>query len=121
VCDFPHVLTGIDLQTIDVIRGYNKEEKMCEEGYIPRTVNEHLQVSLRTGACHLLACASFVGMDDIATKDSFDWVSSMPKIVEDLGIIMRLLDDLQSYEVMLISETLAITSEHRSLILALLF
>jgi len=76
---------------------------MREEGYIPRTVNEHLQVSLRTGACHLLACASFVGMDDIATKDSFDWVSTMPKIVKDLCIILRLLDDLQSYEVMLIS------------------
>ncbi|KAG2658293.1 hypothetical protein PVAP13_1KG250100 [Panicum virgatum] len=84
--------------TIDLIRGYNKEVKMREEGYIPRTVNEHLQVSLRTGACHLLACASFVGMDDIATKDSFDWVSTMPKIVKDLCIILRLLDDLQSYE-----------------------
>ncbi|RLM79302.1 beta-sesquiphellandrene synthase-like [Panicum miliaceum] len=84
--------------TIDVIRGYNAEVKMREEGYIPRTVHEHLQVSLRTGACHLLACASFVGMDDIATKDSFDWVSTMPKIVKELCIILRLLDDLQSYE-----------------------
>ncbi|RCV06299.1 hypothetical protein SETIT_1G151900v2 [Setaria italica] len=84
--------------TIDLVRGYNAEVKMREEGYIPRTVNEHLQVSLRTGACHLLACASFVGMDEIATKDSFDWVSTMPKIVKALCIILRLLDDLQTYE-----------------------
>ncbi|KAG2650748.1 alpha-terpineol synthase, chloroplastic-like [Panicum virgatum] len=84
--------------TIDLVRGYNAEVKMRDEGYIPRTVNEHLQVSLRTGACHLLACASFVGMDDIATKDSFDWVSTMPKIVKALCIILRLLDDLQTYE-----------------------
>ncbi|CAN6231561.1 unnamed protein product [Urochloa humidicola] len=83
--------------TIDLVRGYNAEIKMREEGYIPRTVNEHLQVSLRTGACHLLTCASFVGMDEIATKDSFDWVSTMPKIVKALCIILRLLDDLQTY------------------------
>jgi ABC-type branched-subunit amino acid transport system ATPase component len=84
---------------------------MREEGYIPRTVNEHLQVSLRTGACHLLACASFVGMDEIATKESFDWVSTMPKIVKALCIILRLLDDLQTYEVILISQALVKISE----------
>jgi ABC-type branched-subunit amino acid transport system ATPase component len=84
---------------------------MREEGYIPRTVNEHLQVSLRTGACHLLACASFVGMDEIATKESFDWVSTMPNIVKALCIILRLLDDLQTYEVILISQALFKTSE----------
>ncbi|XP_062200557.1 alpha-terpineol synthase, chloroplastic-like [Phragmites australis] len=84
--------------TVDMVRAFNMEVKMREEGYTPRSVEEHLQFSIWTGGCHLLSCTSFVGMDDIATKDSFDWVSTMPKMVKALCIILRLLDDLQSYE-----------------------
>ncbi|GJN21019.1 hypothetical protein PR202_gb08464 [Eleusine coracana subsp. coracana] len=84
--------------TLDLVRCFNAEVKMREDGYVPKSVEEHLQVSLRSGGCHLLSCASLVGMDDIATKDSFDWISSMPKMVTRLCIILRLLDDLQTYE-----------------------
>uniref|UniRef100_A0A0E0CK60 Terpene synthase metal-binding domain-containing protein n=1 Tax=Oryza meridionalis TaxID=40149 RepID=A0A0E0CK60_9ORYZ len=59
--------------TVDLVRAYNKEVKWREEGYIPGTIEEHLQVSARSGACHLLSCTSFVGMDDIVSKDCFDW------------------------------------------------
>ena len=72
---------------------------MLEEGYIPKSVEQHLQVSIRTGGCPILSCASFVGMNDIATKDCFDWVSHVPNMVQALARILRLLDDLQSYEV----------------------
>ena len=54
---------------------------MLEEGYIPKFVEEHLQVSMRTGGCPILSCASFVGMNDIATRDCFDWVSRVPNMV----------------------------------------
>ncbi|KAL6864800.1 hypothetical protein ACP4OV_015951 [Aristida adscensionis] len=84
--------------TKDLVRSFNTEVKMCEEGYIPKSVEEHLQISLRTGGCPILSCASFIGMGDIATKDIFDWVSSMPKMVRALSVILRILDDLQSYE-----------------------
>ncbi|XP_062223327.1 alpha-terpineol synthase, chloroplastic-like isoform X2 [Phragmites australis] len=87
---------------VDLVRAYNKEVKWREEGYIPATVKEHLEVSARSGACHLLSCASFVGMGDIATKETFDWVQSMPKIVKALCIILRLSDDLKSYEATLL-------------------
>jgi hypothetical protein len=86
-------------QTVDLVKNYNKEVKMREDGYVPKSVEEHLHVSARTGACHLLACTSLVGMDDVATKDSFNWVSTIPKIVEKLCIILRLLDDIMTYEV----------------------
>jgi hypothetical protein len=75
------------------------EVKMLEEGYIPKSVEEHLQVSTRTGGCPIFSCASFIGMNDVATKDYFDWVSSVPNMVKALSRITRLLDDLQSYEV----------------------
>ncbi|KAL6885621.1 hypothetical protein ACP4OV_010400 [Aristida adscensionis] len=83
---------------VDLVRGYNVEAKMRDKHYVPKSVEEHLQLSMRTGACHLLSCASLVGIDEKATKDSFDWVSSIPKMVQALCIILRLLDDLQSYE-----------------------
>lgn len=75
------------------------EVKMLQEGFIPQSVEEHLKISLRTGGCPILSCASFVGMHDIATKDFFDWISSVPKMVRALSIILRLVDDLRSYEV----------------------
>uniref|UniRef100_A0A8R7TPT4 Uncharacterized protein n=1 Tax=Triticum urartu TaxID=4572 RepID=A0A8R7TPT4_TRIUA len=83
---------------VDLVRNYNKEVKMREENFIPRSIEEHLQVSARTCACHLLACTSLVGMDDIATKDSFEWILTVPKIVQKLCIIVRLLDDIMTYE-----------------------
>ena len=73
---------------------------MLQEGYIPKSVEEHLKVSVITTTCPFLSCASFVGMHDIATKDFFDWVSSVPKMVQELSVILRLVDDLGSYEVM---------------------
>uniref|UniRef100_A0A0D9YRW4 Uncharacterized protein n=1 Tax=Oryza glumipatula TaxID=40148 RepID=A0A0D9YRW4_9ORYZ len=84
--------------TEDLVRNYNREVKMREESYVPKSVEEHLQISARTGACHLLACASLVGMDVTATKESFDWVSTMPKMVLALCTILRLVDDLKTYE-----------------------
>jgi len=72
---------------------------MLKEGYIPKSVDEHLKVSTITGGCPFLSCASFVGMHDIATEDCFDWVSSEPKMVRALSVILRLVDDLESYEV----------------------
>ncbi len=89
----------LSLQTEDLVRNYNREVKMREESYVPKSVEEHLQISSRTGACHLLACASLVGMDVTATKESFDWVSTMPKMVLALCTILRLVDDLKTYEV----------------------
>ncbi|CAD6342586.1 unnamed protein product [Miscanthus lutarioriparius] len=78
---------------VDLVRAYNKEVKWREEGYVPATVEEHLQVSSRSGACHLLSCTSFVGMGDVAAQEAFEWVCSVPKIVQALCIILRLSDD----------------------------
>jgi len=95
-----HIFTIANyLQTIDLVTSFNMEVKMLQEGYIPKSVEEHLKVSIRTGGCPILSCASFVGMHDVATVDCFDWVSSVPKMVQALSVILRLVDDLESYEV----------------------
>ena len=74
---------------------------MLQEGYIPKSVEEHLKVSLISVGRPIMACVSFVGMNNIATKDCFDWVSSVPRMVQALSKVLRLLDDLQSYEVII--------------------
>ncbi|CAD6342706.1 unnamed protein product [Miscanthus lutarioriparius] len=84
--------------TDDLVRSFNIEVKMLQEGYIPKSVEEHLKVSIRTVGSPIFSCASFVGMHDIATEDCFHWVSSEPKMVQALSVILRLVDDLQSYE-----------------------
>ncbi|WVZ95793.1 hypothetical protein U9M48_041513, partial [Paspalum notatum var. saurae] len=84
--------------TEDLVKGFTKEAKMLNEGYIPKSVEEHLNVLLRTGGCPLLSCASFVGMHGIVSEDFYDWVSSVPKMVKALAIILRLANDLQSDE-----------------------
>jgi hypothetical protein len=100
-CEFVHIYIPVvsNFQTVDLVKNYNKEVKMREESYVPRSVEEHLQISARTSACHLLACTSLVGMDEVARKDSFDWVSTMPEIVQRICIIVRLLDDIMTYEI----------------------
>lgn len=91
------------MQIVDVVRAYNTEVKWRDDRYVPKTIEEHLQVSARSGACHLLSCASFVGMRDIR-KEALDWVSSMPRMVHALCIILRLSDDLEeSYQVQVVA------------------
>uniref|UniRef100_J3LCK2 Terpene synthase n=2 Tax=Oryza brachyantha TaxID=4533 RepID=J3LCK2_ORYBR len=84
--------------TIELVRAFNTEVKWRDARYVPASVEEHLHISTRSGGCYLLSCASLVGMDHIATKESFIWVSSAPKIVRALCIILRLSDDLETYE-----------------------
>ncbi|KAL6619823.1 hypothetical protein ACP70R_034962 [Stipagrostis hirtigluma subsp. patula] len=96
--DEKYRMTYLKNITKDLVRCYNTEVKMLERGYIPESVEEHLQLSLRSGGCFLLSCACFVGMDGMATNEFFDWISSLPKMVQALCKVLRLLDDLQSYE-----------------------
>ncbi|CAL9127262.1 unnamed protein product, partial [Musa textilis] len=78
-------------------RFYFEESKWGVEGYVP-TVEEHLQVSMITIAYPMLACGSFAGMGDVATKDAFEWVTSYPTILKASSIICRIMDDINSHE-----------------------
>ncbi|CAL9042172.1 unnamed protein product, partial [Musa banksii] len=78
-------------------RFYFEESKWGVEGYVP-TVEEHLRISMMTIAYPMLACASFVGMGDVATKEAFEWVTSYPTILKASSIIFRVVDDINSHE-----------------------
>ena len=55
--------------------------------------------SLRSSGYPELTCVSFIGMGEVATKEAFDWVTSIPKIVRASAEICRFTDDIYSSEV----------------------
>ncbi|KAJ4718963.1 Terpene synthase [Melia azedarach] len=73
------------------------EAKWFNESYVP-TIEEYMEVALISVCYLMLATISFVGMGDIATKESFEWISSNPKIVRASSVICRLMDDIVSHK-----------------------
>ncbi|KAG6499656.1 hypothetical protein ZIOFF_039446 [Zingiber officinale] len=78
-------------------RSYFIEAKWGIEKYVP-PLEEHLSNSLVTAAYRFLICASYVGMDQVASKEIFEWVASFPKIIKVSSMIGRLMDDVTSHE-----------------------
>lgn len=90
------------LQCKKVVEAYCKETEWYAQDYVP-TFEEHLQISLVSTAYPMLICASFVGMDNVATRAAFEWVTGMPEVVKASAVICRLMDDITSSEVMSLS------------------
>ncbi|XP_062011925.1 (-)-germacrene D synthase-like [Rosa rugosa] len=79
------------------VRAYHAEAKWLHKNYTP-TMDEYMEVALVTSAYSMLATTSFVGMGDIVTKDSFEWIFSDPKIVKASSVVCRLMDDIVSHK-----------------------
>ncbi|XP_039115101.1 (-)-germacrene D synthase-like [Dioscorea cayenensis subsp. rotundata] len=100
------VLKDGNLYRIDYLRRefgkmaivYLEEAKWRDECYLP-SLAEHLELSLKTSAYHVVACATFLGIGEIAGKQSFDWVTRFPQIIKDVCKISRLMDDVGGYEI----------------------
>lgn len=82
----------------EVILMYFTEAKWLKEGYVP-SVEEYKSVALRSIAVLPVVTASFLDMGDIATKEVFEWVVKVPKIITASENICRLLDDIASHKV----------------------
>jgi (-)-germacrene D synthase len=80
------------------VRAYSQEAKWFHQKYKP-TLDEYMCLSLVTSAYFMLAVTSFLGMGDIVTKDSFEWLFSNPKIVKASELVGRLMDDIVSHKV----------------------
>ncbi|KAL0928451.1 hypothetical protein M5K25_000332 [Dendrobium thyrsiflorum] len=81
-----------------IVRAWNDEVKWRDDGYIP-ALREHLEVSTVTTGYNVLACASFIEMGDVVTKEVFDWVLTFPKFSYQAALICRFRDDVVSQEV----------------------
>ncbi|KAK9265812.1 hypothetical protein L1049_017788 [Liquidambar formosana] len=81
----------------NLVRAYHAEAIWCSKQYVP-TFEEYMHVALVTSAYYMLATASFVGMGDIATKETFEWLFNEPAIAKASTIIGRLMDDLVGHQ-----------------------
>ncbi|KAF3943865.1 hypothetical protein CMV_029611 [Castanea mollissima] len=80
-----------------LVRAYFDEAKWFHQNYIP-TMEEYMHLALKTSGYPMLTAISFLGMDDIVTKEAFDWVFSNPKIITASSVICRLMDDMKSHK-----------------------
>ena len=83
-----------------LVRANCQEIKWRDEHYVPKTINEHLEISRATVGGFQVACSSFVGMgDDIITKEILDWLLTYPELLKCFSTIARLSNDIKSTEV----------------------
>lgn len=79
-----------------LVHMYSEEIKWRDNGnYVP-TMSEHLKVSLISIGNVMVACAFFVGMDEIPTVDTYKWVLNDTTLMNSFGIFIRLTNDLVS-------------------------
>ncbi|XP_074269867.1 putative sesquiterpene synthase [Silene latifolia] len=75
------------------------EAKWCATKYIP-TYDEYIEVALISIAQTAGIVAAYLGLGEIATQESFEWVSQipMPKIIRSSDIILRLMNDIGGHK-----------------------
>nr|QWQ79571.1 TPS13 [Juglans sigillata] len=78
------------------VRAYHQEAKWFHQKYIP-TMDEYMPVALASSNYAMLATTSLVGMGELVTKDSFEWLFSNPKMVTASEVVGRLMDDIVSH------------------------
>ncbi|KAM1256514.1 hypothetical protein PS2_030420 [Malus domestica] len=76
-----------------VARAYFEEAKWLNEGYTP-TMEEYLAVAIVSTGYPMLSTVSLVGMGDIVTKETFEWLFNDAKIVRASTTLFRFIDDM---------------------------
>ncbi|KAJ6821624.1 (-)-germacrene D synthase-like [Iris pallida] len=78
-----------------LVRAYFQEAVWTNTGY-KLTFKEYLNVSLMSAAHHMLTSVSLCLMAEDLSKDTLDWLLTVPKIVKACCMLGRLMDDLAS-------------------------
>ncbi|KAD7478282.1 hypothetical protein E3N88_01418 [Mikania micrantha] len=81
----------------EYITSYMREAQWREEGYVP-TLEEHKSVSFMSCGYKMLTTSSFVGMGDIITKETFEWIKTNPPLVIASSAICRIMDDVVGHK-----------------------
>ncbi|CAL2254850.1 unnamed protein product [Prunus armeniaca] len=76
-------------------KAYFDEAKWFHEGYIP-SMEEYMRVATASACSTILTTISLLGMGDIVTKESFEWLLNDPKILRASNTIGRLMNDIVS-------------------------
>lgn len=79
------------------IGAYFDEAQWFHEGNVP-TIDKYMQVARVSSSLPLTTVIFFIGMDEIITKEAFEWVYNDPFTVASC-LIARLMNDMTSHKV----------------------
>ncbi|VAH40853.1 unnamed protein product [Triticum turgidum subsp. durum] len=83
---------------IHTAKCYHAEVKWRDEHYIPTSVEEHLQISVRSSACMQIISFVFISLGDVTTREVLEWALTYPKIIRSVCIVGRIGNDMVSHE-----------------------
>ncbi|KAL0917897.1 hypothetical protein M5K25_013001 [Dendrobium thyrsiflorum] len=78
-------------------RAFLQESKWASVCYVSK-LEEHLRVTLITAGYSLITYASYLGIKEVISKDTYEWVASVPEILKSINIVGRLMNDIGSYQ-----------------------
>jgi len=80
---------------------YHAEVNWRDEYYVPATVDEHLEKSLRSSVCMQIIIAVLISLrDGTATReDDVNWAFTFPKLIRGVAVVGRVGNDIVSHEV----------------------
>ncbi|XLU26814.1 hypothetical protein S245_062880, partial [Arachis hypogaea] len=91
------VLEHVKQAILKLAQAYLIEAKWCHEDHIP-TYEEYKVIGVQTSVYPLML-ATFIVMEDFATKEMLDWnFIGFPKIINAVSLMVRLANDLASHK-----------------------
>ena len=80
---------------------YHAEVNWRDEYYVPTTVDEHLQKSLRSSVIMQIIIAVLISLRDGTTtrEEDVNWAFSFPKLMRGVSAVGRVGNDIMSHEV----------------------
>ncbi|KAJ6858209.1 hypothetical protein NC652_040694 [Populus alba x Populus x berolinensis] len=81
----------------ELVRGYHAEAEWADKCHVP-TFDEYVRNGLATGTYGVIMAASYLGMEEVAGGEEYEWLKSNPKIIKAGKMIGRLMNDLVGHE-----------------------
>ncbi|KAK9674003.1 hypothetical protein RND81_12G204400 [Saponaria officinalis] len=83
----------------DMIKAFMQEVEWRHQKFVP-TYEEYMKNALVSSPYPVCIIATFLGMGEIASKESFEWASQnpMPDAVKVVSTIMRLMNDMGGFK-----------------------
>nr|U3KYL2.1 RecName: Full=(-)-drimenol synthase; Short=VoDMS; AltName: Full=Drimenol cyclase; AltName: Full=Sesquiterpene synthase 3; Short=VoTPS3 [Valeriana officinalis]AFR42419.1 driminol synthase [Valeriana officinalis] len=80
-----------------IAKCYEKEHIWFRKCHVP-PFEEYLENAVVSIGNRLAVTFSFLGMDQVAAVEAFEWAKTDPKMVKSCGKVLRLVDDVMSHE-----------------------
>ncbi|KAJ6349659.1 hypothetical protein OIU77_007107 [Salix suchowensis] len=81
----------------ELVRGYHAEAEWADKCHVP-TFDEYVLNGLATSAYGVIMAAFFLGLEEVAGVEEYEWLKSNPKIIKAAKMITRLMNDIVGHE-----------------------